>query len=226
LDINNLRHPGSAHWLGTAHPNLTALSPRQRRTRIKNGRAKILDDAEIHRVREYISQTSSMVESDDLKFLLSVRAGLRASEVAAIHISALVSADGRVGKTIELRADWAKNSRSRSIPMHPEVSEAVKRFRMRFPSAAFVSISKRTGHKQLSANAVTVWFHELYAKVGFQGCSSHSGRRTFITALARRANEYGASLKDVQRIAGHLRLDTTECYIEYCEDVGDLVCSL
>lgn len=224
---NILRPPPATNWVGTFHPTGTRFPAQQpQKPRIKNGKAKVLETEDVQKVRDYIQLHSTNVESDDLKFMLSLRAGLRASEIAALQINALVSADGRVGKTIEIRADWSKNNRARAIPMHPEISEALKRFRMRFPDAAFVSLSKRPGGKQLTANAVTVWFHELYARVGLQGCSSHSGRRTFITALARRANEYGASLRDVQRLAGHARLDTTECYIEYCEEVADLVSSL
>lgn len=46
------------------------------------------------------------------------------------------------------------------------------------------------------------------------GASSHSGRRTLLTNMARRCAQAGASLRDVQRIAGHADLGTTERYVE------------
>ena len=66
----------------------------------------------------------------------------------------------------------------------------------------------------LSAASVAVWFHRLYSDIGLAGCSSHSGRRTFITRAARKIVEAGGSLRDVQQLAGHAQLGTTQGYID------------
>ena len=65
-----------------------------------------------------------------------------------------------------------------------------------------------------SAQAVVNMFVGWYAALGFSGCSSHSGRRTFITNAARRISTVGGSLRDVQSLAGHSSLTTTQRYIE------------
>ena len=65
-----------------------------------------------------------------------------------------------------------------------------------------------------SANALVVWFYERFKELGFDGASSHSGRRTFITAAAKKIVEAGGSLRDVQQLAGHASLATTQRYIE------------
>ena len=44
--------------------------------------------------------------------------------------------------------------------------------------------------------------------------SSHSGRRSFITATVHKIVEAGGSLGDVQELAGHASLTTTQRYIE------------
>jgi integrase/recombinase XerC len=68
----------------------------------------------------------------------------------------------------------------------------------------------------MTARSIVNWFHRAYAELGLNGCSSHSGRRTFITRSARAIAKVGGSLRDVQELAGHRALSTTERYI-----VGD-----
>jgi len=71
-----------------------------------------------------------------------------------------------------------------------------------------------------------VWFRNLYAAAGLQRCSSHSGRRTFITNLARVANKFGNSLVDIQLLAGHSDLKTTQAYIEPSASTAEMIASL
>jgi hypothetical protein len=52
----------------------------------------------------------------------------------------------------------------------------------------------------LSAASVQIWFHRYYRALGFKGASSHSGRRTFVTKVAKKIVEAGGSLKDVQEL--------------------------
>jgi integrase len=70
----------------------------------------------------------------------------------------------------------------------------------------------------ISSKALAIWFLTLYRDLGFKGASSHSGRRTFITKAAKRCIEGGGSLRDVQQLAGHSSLATTQRYIEGSSD--------
>jgi integrase len=50
--------------------------------------------------------------------------------------------------------------------------------------------------------------------LGFNGCSSHSGRRTFIDERGTKISTVDGSLRDIQILAGHANLRTTQKYIE------------
>jgi integrase len=76
--------------------------------------------------------------------------------------------------------------------------------------------SERRG--SMSAQSVTNWFFSLYKRLGHEGCSSHSGRRTAITSWSRKISSVGGSLRDVQSLARHSSLQMSQRYIEVSED--------
>jgi integrase/recombinase XerD len=69
-------------------------------------------------------------------------------------------------------------------------------------------------------------FREWYQTLGFEGCSSHSGRRTFITNAARKISSVGGSIRDVQALARHASLTMTQRYIEMDVDAQRKVVEL
>src|SRR5215831_17994248 len=73
---------------------------------------------------------------------------------------------------------------------------------------------RKAGRGGLSPATVRLWFHRLSPSLKMDGCSSHSGRRTFITRAARTVSQVGGSLRDVQELAGHTSLAMTQRYIE------------
>lgn len=62
--------------------------------------------------------------------------------------------------------------------------------------------------------SIVVWFNRAFRTVGLQGCSCHSGRRTFVTRAARMVHKAGGSIRDVQLLAGHRSIQTTQRYID------------
>jgi integrase len=74
--------------------------------------------------------------------------------------------------------------------------------------------------------SVVVWFNRAFTNIGLKGCSSHSGRRTFVTRAARLLHRTGGSLRDVQLLAGHRSIQTTQRYIDGDTDAQRKLVSL
>jgi integrase/recombinase XerD len=149
---------------------------------------------------------------DRAMILLSVKAGLRACEIAGLEWSMVLDAQGKVAETIEVSDTIAKQRSGRRIPMHPDLRRALRRLSKEGGLTGPVIRSARGGC--LRPTSVVNWFASLFAELGYEGCSSHSGRRTFITRAARNIHRTGCSLRDVQLLAGHRSIETTERYID------------
>jgi integrase len=149
--------------------------------------------------------------------LLSAKAGLRAGEIANLTWDMVVDAGGEIGNVIELRDHAAKNGSGRLIPMHPDLADALSALRRASAGSGHVVRSERGG--PMGALSIVVWFSRAFQAIGREGCSSHSGRRTFITRAARLVHEAGGSLRDVQILAGHRSIQTTQRYIDGDTDV-------
>lgn len=187
-------------------------------------RAKIINPTDLKGILAFLDARSLSPEADKLKVLLSYRAGMRVSEISRLSLRDVTTPHGKLGNAIRIFSHVGKFGKEREIPMHRDIAQAITRFREVYPDAERFAISSLGRYQD--PNALTVWFHRLYHKLGFQGCSSHSGRRTFVTQLARRVEAHGGSLRDVQLLAGHARLDTTQAYIEPSHRSRDMINSL
>src|SRR5450759_2070702 len=122
------------------------------------------------------------------------------------HLSALGGGiDGMLAEYVVLEEEGVVK-----IPAHLSVEEGAT-----LTSGAVIA-SERGG--PMRPIAIVCWFARAYRAIGLTGCSSHSGRRTFITRAARLVHRTGGSLRDVQVLAGHRSLLTTQAYIDVDTD--------
>jgi integrase len=176
--------------------------------------AKILTKGQIEAVMGFLNSTR-YPERNKVIFLLSVRAGLRAKEIACLKWEMLTDAEGELGSAIHLVDEASKGRSGRVIPLNKELFAALKTFRAsqtRLRPSPYLIATERT--TKTSPAAIANLFAAWYRSLGFTGASSHSGRRTAITGWARRISNVGGSLRDVQLLAGHSALSTTQRYIE------------
>ena len=149
--------------------------------------AKIISDKQVRAVLAELA-TRRYPLRDRVMFMLSLKAGLRAKEVAGVTWGMLTDAEGEIADVIALENRAAKAKSGRVIPIHPDLKTALvalhkERGDKARPDWPVIHSERNHG---LSAAAVAVWFHRLYAGLGMVGCSSHSGRRSFVTRAARR----------------------------------------
>ena len=177
--------------------------------------AKVLRSNDVRRALSWVAKHRHGARNKTM-ILLSVKAGLRAGEIAQLTWAMVTGSNGEIGDSIELPGAVAKYGSGRRLPLHEDIAKALRSLQREAGGKSMadgpVIKSLRGGH--MSPKAVVNWFHALYAELGLEGCSSHSGRRTFITNAAKLVHRAGGSLRDVQLLAGHRSIQTTEGYIE------------
>lgn len=137
--------------------------------------------------------------------------------------SMIVNPDGEVGESINLTNKASKGNSGRVIPLNKHLKLAlIELLKLDGCSRGFDITTSYVIRTERSDNtnsqAIVNMFQKWYREVGFVGCSSHSGRRTFITNTSRKIGLVGGSLRDVQFLAGHKNLQTTQRYIDYDTD--------
>lgn len=178
--------------------------------------AKILSLTQQKAVLAYLTTTQHQ-ERNKLMFLLSVQAGLRAKEVAGLTWSMVTDAEGVLSDAIRLENKASKGESGGVVWLSKQLRAAFNDYLAEGHETTGAVIRSAKGGA-MSAQTVTNWFHLLYKKMGFEGCSSHSGRRTAITTWARKIHTVGGSIRDVQALARHKSLYMTQRYIEVSEN--------
>ena len=177
--------------------------------------AKILTEAQEKSVLGFLAD-GRQAQRNIVMFLLSVDAGLRAKEIASVTWEMLTDSSGALTDEIRLQDKASKGKSGGVVFISKRLGEALAAFAETQKTSGSIIKSERGG--SMSAQSVTNWFFNLYKKLGYEGCSSHSGRRTAITRWSRKISSVGGSLRDVQSLARHSSLQMTQRYIEVSED--------
>jgi integrase len=186
-------------------------------------KAKILSKAQSKAALQFLKTTRN-AERDTAMFLLSMKSGLRAKEISEITWSMVTDPEGIITEAISIPDSASKGKGGRIVPLNRELKEALtvlmdtaraKREQKGFElDLASKIITSERGSSAMSANSIAHWFKRLYASLSFDGCSSHSGRRTAITTWARNVSKVSGSIRDVQSLAGHSSIQITQSYID------------
>lgn len=130
---------------------------------------------------------------------LALLAGLRASEIAAIH-----------GEDVDPDGIYVvgKGGKKVTLPCHPEIWEMAQRYPRRGPWFP----NKKTG-EPIAGQQVSMTVSRLFKRLGIAG-SIHRCRHTYGTRLLRQ----GEHIRVVQKLMRHANLETTAAYTAVDED--------
>ena len=181
--------------------------------------SKTLNKSQIEMVRTFLRSKRNGLRNETI-FLLSVKGGLRSKEISQLSWKEVCDSDGKVSDRISLTNRSSKGLSGRIIPinkdLHKNLIELLDQQQRMFRSfdlnTSFVVRTERSPFT--TSQTVVNMFQSWYGKLGLLGCSSHSGRRTFITETSKRISLVGGSLRDIQMMVGHRSLQTTQRYIE------------
>lgn len=158
---------------------------------------------------------------------LSVYAGLRAIEIASLRWEHILDEHGRIGEVIKLTNDASKGKSGGLVPLNAKLRQTLTElYAATVEKTAKSSVIVNGRGQGLKRQSVVnlLWSH--YRKCDISGASSHSGRRTFITNAARKISLVGGSVRDIQALARHANLQTTQLYVEQNTEAQRLVVNM
>ena len=180
--------------------------------------SKTLNKSQIQMVRTFLKSKRNGLRNETI-FLLSVKSGLRSKEISLLSWKMVCKSDGTIDDYINLPNSSSKGNSGRVIPLHKDIKFNLQIMLMEHKGLFGFDINKsfivRTERTPFTTSqSIVNMFQSWYGRLGLIGCSSHSGRRTFITETSKKISLVGGSLRDVQMMVGHSSLQTTQRYIE------------
>lgn len=142
---------------------------------------------------------------------------LRAKELASLRINDVIDEHSAIRDILRLKASYTKGNKHRNLPLiNPKLRKILQEWianRQLTDGSLFnhsAPLFKSQKGNRFTANTMARMINHLYKDNGFDGCTSHTGRRSAITKLVNK----GISINKVQIIAGHSNIQTTMRYVD------------
>lgn len=175
--------------------------------------AKIISNHELRQILDDVKKSRYPLRNE-VMVLLSMKAGLRAKEISCVTWSMVTNASGELIDALQLPHRASKGKSGRTIPLNAALKTALEKlYATHDHNSSPYIIKSQYGHK-MTPGGVCQWFKNMYVRLRLDGCSSHSGRRTFGTKAACLISTAGGHITDVQKLMGHSSLSMTALYLE------------
>lgn len=177
-------------------------------------KAKVLSKEEIKRVMR-IADTGRNGLRDRVALSLSILAGMRIGEIAALKIDDVRGIDGNAVSVIHLAKHQTKGNRSRRVFVSDELRKLLTSYLATISGLdggkALIRSTRTGGH--FSNVSLSLRLKAIYLAAGIS-TSSHSGRRTFAT----QKNALGIGMRTIQHLLGHANIATTALYCDVSDE--------
>ena len=173
------------------------------------GKASVLNAQQHQDFLAYLATTRQAAQNKAI-YLLGYRAGMRIGSIAGLGINDVLDRNGNLKEVVELRRDIVKGKRNYAAYLsHPELREALAEYLAERPETDVPNLFVSQQNTAFSANSLTHKMLRLYRKAGYEGASSHSGRRSFATNCIRA----GVDIVSLKTLMNHSSIQQTSEYV-------------
>ena len=171
----------------------------------RHGQAKVLTQSEIQLLFSQGLQTSR----DRALFGICLYCCCRINEACTLSVNDVYDKAGRArGELIIRKGNTKGKLATRAIPVIEDLRVLLKAYR--FPVERGYLFPGRHGRGHINSDSAARILREALERVGIEGGSSHSFRRTGLTLLSNA----GIPLRIIQEISGHRNLEQLQRYLE------------
>jgi len=177
--------------------------------RTHEGQARPLNPQEFQAVLDDVRRKSTHALRDIALLQMSYRSGLRAKEIAELKLSDVLDSRGEVKRSITLRRAATKGGKGGVAYLsHAELREALEAYivlKRSKLSTEYENVFISRKSTPFSPSSMSRLFSHIYVRAGFDGCTSHTGRRS----LCKNLNAQNVSVYNIQKIMRHSNIQTT-----------------
>jgi integrase/recombinase XerD len=175
----------------------------------RHGKAKILTQAEI----QLLFCQGLQSDRDRALFAVMLYTACRVNEACTLRVNDVYDRKGKVRPELIIRKGNTKGKlATRTIPVLSDLRRRLVVYSPEF-SNGFL-FPGRHGQGHLLADSASWLLREACRRVGIEGVSTHSFRRTALTQMS----DAGIPLRVIQEISGHRTLDELMKYLEVKPD--------
>ena len=174
--------------------------------------ARVLNDKQVKKL--FNSPKMTKFESRNRLILtLSYYAGMRSCEICSLTVGDVIDGNGDIKESIQLKSHQTKGNMSQSVVLSSlvrgEIEKYVSEHSLTQKSSTEPLIKSQRGGF-FSSQSLQNLFKHLYRNVGYDDCSSHSGRRKFASSL----DEMNVSIGVIKTLLRHSHISSTQRYIQ------------